>query len=53
LKKKFEWRKFIQGMFSETENVTITENEPILIEDFKYLVEASRLYARELKTNLK
>ncbi len=40
-------------MFSEIENVTITENEVVLIEDYKYLVEASKLYVKEMRTNLK
>ena len=50
---EFEWRRYIQGIFNDVENVTITENEVILVEDFKYLSEAAKLYSTQAKSNLK
>ena len=32
------------GMFSSVDNLTITEDEIILIDDFKYLEDASRVF---------
>ncbi len=40
-------------MFSDIENVTITDNEVILLEEFKYLQEAAKLYAKEIRNNIK
>ena len=42
---QIEWKEIITGLFSDIENVTITDSEEILIDDFKYLVEASKLYS--------
>ncbi|CAF0711928.1 unnamed protein product [Brachionus calyciflorus] len=35
---KFDWKGFIiDGIFNEIKNVTIDQNEPIVVEDFRYL----------------
>lgn len=50
LKLQFDWKKYTQGIFSEIENLNITDDEVVLIEDIKYLSEAAKLYS---KSNIK
>lgn len=40
-------------MFASVENVNITENETIIVEDWDYLVNAAKLYAEYAKTKKK
>ncbi len=46
---KFEWLKYIQGIFADVPNVNITENETVLVDDIKYLTDAAKLYANLIK----
>ncbi|CAF0711920.1 unnamed protein product [Brachionus calyciflorus] len=48
----FEWKEFILGMFEDVKNVTIDDNEIILIDDLQYLIDASKLYATLKQNNL-
>jgi hypothetical protein len=41
--------KYIEGIFSNIPNVNITENETVLVDDVKYLIDASKLYANLIK----
>ena len=40
-------------MFNEVDDVTITENELILIDDIKYLTDAAKLYTTLARNNLR
>jgi hypothetical protein len=50
---QFDWKKYIYSLFKDIENVTITENEILLIDDWKYLEKAIKLYATISKSNKK
>jgi hypothetical protein len=50
---QFDWKKYIYSLFKDIENVTITENEILLIDDWKYLEKAIKLYAVVSKSNKK
>ncbi len=47
---EFEWREFIvNGVFKDLDNIKITEDEVILVDDFDYIKSACKLYADLVK----
>ncbi len=46
---EFEWQKYMTGIFEDIPDVNVTDDEIIVIDDFKYLIDASKLYANLVK----
>ncbi len=47
---EFEWREFIiNGIFNDFENIKITDDEIILVDDFDYIKSVSKVYADLIK----
>lgn len=47
----FDWKEFIiNGVFKDIENITITDDEVILVDDIDYLRNATKLYSELIVT---
>jgi hypothetical protein len=49
-KLKFDWKKYIIGLFAEVKNVSIADNEYILVDDWPYIEKAVKIFANYSKT---
>jgi hypothetical protein len=53
IQSKFDWRTYIDGTFKNVKNLTITDDEMVLVDDWTYLQNATELYAKYASTQKK